>query len=656
MTGYARLGLRYSSLLVAIIILPLMLASGVQAAATWHVPLDDGDHEGLHLSSHQLRLRPNANAWSGAGFPTSGWYRSRPWPLAQSPAAVIVRTQAQAPEGTAVELHLRIQVAGQWQPWQAAAPGQRLPLSRRAHALQLRVLLLSRTAASPIIKGIEVALDGTLSLEKREVGPATFRVFATREGLVGRVTANGHVIRPRDRFVALPSWRVLNQRGERDYQVKVSYGGRHVIVPVWDIGPWNTRDDYWSGQREMWRDLPRGLPEAQAAYQQGYNGGRDEFGRRPALPAGIDLADGTFWDQLGLPGNAWVEVTFLWLVPGPTNTVLDDFEPGADSSWGVSQSANSVVRLSMVSPGAVGSSALQVDYRVDAGGWGVVSRLYATPQDWSSSTALAFRLYGTNSGATLRVELFDDRAGGSTSDTSERFEYLLTDNFTGWQAFNLPWSSFRRRADWQPVGAPNNGLTRAEVYGLSFAPISGAGAFRLYHLELVEPVTTGLEDFESGTATSWPVFKDAGSHVAPSIVSPGRSGSHALQVQYLIGQGGWGGVGRAFATPEDWSTATQIAFWFFGTASGNTIRLEVLDNPAAGSMLDTSERFTHHFVDDWSGWRRLAVPWSSFTRRADWQPAGAPDDGFGRGAVSGYNFAAIGGTGIFQLDAVELEK
>jgi hypothetical protein len=149
----------------------------------------------------------------------------------------------------------------------------------------------------------------------------TYRIFATREGLVGHTTANGHVIRPRDRFVALPSWSVLSSRGGREFQVRITYKGRSAVAPVWDVGPWNTRDDYWNPHGRRYSDLPVGLPMAQAAYQHGYNGGRDEYGRRIAHPNGIDIADGTFWDDLGMVDNDWVEVTFLWLGtdPGPAS-------------------------------------------------------------------------------------------------------------------------------------------------------------------------------------------------------------------------------------------------------------------------------------------------------------------------------------------------
>ena len=140
-------------------------------------------------------------------------------------------------------------------------------------------------------------------------------IFATREGLVGRTTANGHVIAPRDRFVALPSRRSLSSKGGQEFQVRLTHKGRSVVAPVWDVGPWNVRDDHWSlsSQREKWRDLPRGLPQAQAAFQDGYNCGKDEFGRQVKNPAGIDLADGVFWDNLQMRDNDWIKVDYLWL-------------------------------------------------------------------------------------------------------------------------------------------------------------------------------------------------------------------------------------------------------------------------------------------------------------------------------------------------------
>jgi len=148
-------------------------------------------------------------------------------------------------------------------------------------------------------------------------GHPRYRIFATREGLVGHTTANGHVIRHRDHFVALPSRTALcpNDRS-RKFEVIIFYHGRQARAPVWDVGPRNTNDNYWDQNREMWKDLALGMPETQAAYQRGYNRGKDQFGNRVTNPAGIDLADGTFWDDLKMTGNDWVDVVFLWKSSG----------------------------------------------------------------------------------------------------------------------------------------------------------------------------------------------------------------------------------------------------------------------------------------------------------------------------------------------------
>jgi hypothetical protein len=142
---------------------------------------------------------------------------------------------------------------------------------------------------------------------------ATARVYGSRIGLVGSTTANGHVITERDHFVALPSASVLSTRGGREYEVRVTYGGHSAVAPVWDIGPWNQNDDFWAPARRGAPDLPRFLPQAEAALSQGHNGGRSLSGRVVTSPTAIDLADGLFWDDLGMTQSDWVEVTFLWL-------------------------------------------------------------------------------------------------------------------------------------------------------------------------------------------------------------------------------------------------------------------------------------------------------------------------------------------------------
>ncbi|WP_328989334.1 hypothetical protein OG394_24190 [Kribbella sp. NBC_01245] len=241
-------------------------------------------------------------------------------------AAVVVGFTAGTPEGGSAEVDVRALVNGRWTEWTPAAAGEPTALAAPSDLVQLRIIVVApANVASPWVSGVSARPAATANAPAMGImaAPLVSRVYATREGLVGGTTANGHVIINRDHFVALPSRRGLANNGSGNYSVKVCVGGRCAFEPVWDVGPWNTKDDYWnpSSIREMWKDLPQGRPEAQAAYQNGYNGGKDQFGRTVANPAGIDLADGTFWDALKLSNNAWVDVTYLWTGDGGRGTV-----------------------------------------------------------------------------------------------------------------------------------------------------------------------------------------------------------------------------------------------------------------------------------------------------------------------------------------------
>ena len=55
------------------------------------------------------------------------------------------------------------------------------------------------------------------------------------------------------------------------------------------------------------------MPEAQAAYFDNYNGGRDQFGRIVRNPAGVDLTPSVA-RKLGLSRyeKAWIYVRYPW--------------------------------------------------------------------------------------------------------------------------------------------------------------------------------------------------------------------------------------------------------------------------------------------------------------------------------------------------------
>jgi hypothetical protein len=171
------------------------------------------------------------------------------------------------------------------------------------------VRLLTRAALlfSLVVQTTEVSAQ-----EQVAAAAPTVRLWATREGLVGRTTASGHLITENDHFVALPSRKALNK------SVIVSYRGKTVTTQVLDIGPWNRDDAWWEvgSARGQFQDLPRYVPEVWPAYENGYNGGRDGTGRFVTFPAMIDLGDGVYAD-LGMQQADWVDVTLTWL-DGPS--------------------------------------------------------------------------------------------------------------------------------------------------------------------------------------------------------------------------------------------------------------------------------------------------------------------------------------------------
>jgi hypothetical protein len=193
---------------------------------------------------------------------------------------------------------------------------------------------------------------------------ATHRVFATRYD--PHVQGSVEVAVPDQcaKFAALGQSSTLRQVGcpagyslGLDYRVVVTRdNGQSLTIPVKDVGPWNIDDNYWAPPdsprpRRLFRDLPTGMPEAQAAFQNGYNtqpnckeldattatdrtAGADQYGRCVLNPAGIDLSTAAA-TQLGM-GNEFVTVTFLWerLTPIVVAMASQD-DPGGLTRMGV---------------------------------------------------------------------------------------------------------------------------------------------------------------------------------------------------------------------------------------------------------------------------------------------------------------------------------
>jgi hypothetical protein len=175
--------------------------------------------------------------------------------------------------------------------------------------------------AHPVLAAPSQSGGTSPTIAAESAASVTFRVYATREGLVGGTTSSGHVITANDHFVALPSTKALKKN------VKISYKGKSAVAPVLDIGPWNNDDDYWNpSDSRVYKGLPRGMPQAQAAYDSNHNGGKSGMGLNVTVPCGIDIGDGTFAD-LGMSNSDWVDITFLWLTDDPNAAAANASAP-----------------------------------------------------------------------------------------------------------------------------------------------------------------------------------------------------------------------------------------------------------------------------------------------------------------------------------------
>lgn len=307
------------------------------------------------------------------------------------------------------------------------------------------------------------------------------------------------------------------------------------------------------------------------------------------------------------------------------------------------------------------TNALAISYDINS--WGGFTHALTNgenwiSQDWTAFNALQFWLFGNNTGGTVQVEVFDNRNPDLNTDTAERWFYRITDDFEGWQQFTIPFESFQRRTDFQPSGAPNDGLGLDAVSGYAFGMPGGVGAHIAY-LDDVTLVTLDTEplmidDFESeelfnsqdsfGNGIGYITWGDTAGNTTLRLIDAqrGSTDTRALAVNYDISA--FGGFSHVFTDGEkwisqDWTDYNAISMWVLGSNTGEEVQFEIFDNRNPDLDGDSAERWFFRFVDDSFSWKLVEIPFVEFERRSDWQPGGALDDGLNLNTVSGYAFS-----------------
>ncbi len=364
-----------------------------------------------------------------------------------------------------------------------------------------------------------------------------------------------------------------------------------------------------------------------------------------------------------------------------TEELFTDFDQFGNAighaEWGDS-AGNVELSLTEIERDGEMTSALAITYDIAA--WGGFTHALNDgenwiSQDWTAFSALQFSLYGNNTGGTIQIEIFDNRNLGLNGDTAERWFFRITDDYEGWQDFSIPFEVFQRRTDFQPGGAPNDGLGLDAVSGYAFSMPVGTGAQTAY-LDNVTVVPLDVEpliinDFEvdelftgfdaEGNGIGFVTWGDVAASGGLRLVDIVRNSSDStvLAVDYDVAS--FGGFSNVFTdeeswTPQNWTEYNTIEFWVFGSNTGEEIQFEIFDNLNPDANGDSAERWFYRFADDTLGWKQISIPFVDFQRRSDWQPSAALDDGFNLDAVSGYAFGMPTGTGteVLLIDDMRL--
>ncbi|MGB0470576.1 MAG: carbohydrate binding domain-containing protein [Ilumatobacteraceae bacterium] len=336
---------------------------------------------------------------------------------------------------------------------------------------------------------------------------------------------------------------------------------------------------------------------------------------------------------------------------------VDDFESYTagdelPESWSVyGNAAGDIVTVSpgddLSTEGQEGDNQL-LSWSFDANadpGFGGIRTYFSEPQNWTGFTGIQFLYFGGGEGGELQIEIGEDRTAGDLSDVERYRTRSFFDRTKGWQLIRLPFESFSP-ARFNPE--PGNGVLDAiAVDNLVVAANSGTSGegvaiddIALYfdgtvYVERQETpeiaagpeVVDSLDDFENyeGSSTvpaTWFNYGNAGGGVSIITVDDARARDGQSAENKVLAWGfdadsdpGYGGVGKEFAEPLNWTGYTGLEFWFKGSGEGGELQIEIGEDKSS----DVERYRAPAFYDRETDWQRIRLPFSSF-RPGDYNP------------------------------------
>ena len=298
-----------------------------------------------------------------------------------------------------------------------------------------------------------------------------------------------------------------------------------------------------------------------------------------------------------------------------------------------------------------GNSVLSIGWNTTSG-WAAIGQNLSANADWSNYDGVRFWMRGSDNGGSFNFEVQTDNGDNTTAMAHGAAN---TDDTDGWTLVSIPFSSLTNGYDWNAGGA-NLDLTEVKSFLFSgFVGSDNGGAkidqFELYTtgdpetalgpeaednatttteapetttttIELTCPATTSsVETFESyGAGTTppepWFNYDNAGGGI--SIVADdaarardGQSGDNKIFAWGFdaVSDPGYGGVGRNFTSPADWSEYTGVQFWMWGSGEGGELQVEIGEDKTS----DVERYRSAAFTDNWTGWKLIKLPFSSFS-------------------------------------------